>query len=79
MLWLLLLKSIVSNIRELEGALTRIVAYAALTNQTVSIKLAETALKDIFNENASTQITANLIQQIVANYYNIHRRRHSRQ
>lgn len=65
-------KSIVSNIRELEGALTRIVAYAALTNQTVSIKLAETALKDIFNENASTQITANLIQQIVANYYNIH-------
>lgn len=65
-------KSIVSNIRELEGALTRIVAYAALTNQTVSIQLAETALKDIFNENSSTQITANLIQQIVANYYNIH-------
>ena len=61
-----------TNIRELEGALTRIVAYAALTNQTVSIQLAETALKDIFNENSSTQITANLIQQIVANYYNIH-------
>lgn len=65
-------KSIVSSIRELEGALTRIVAYAALTKQRVSITLAETALKDIFNENASKQITAISIQQIVANYYHIH-------
>lgn len=64
-------KNIVSSIRELEGALTRIVAYATLTNQRVSIALAESALKDIFNENASKQITALSIQQIVANYYHI--------
>ena len=65
-------KSIVSNIRELEGALTRIVAYATLTNQIVSIELAETALKDIFNEKASIQITPHIIQEVVANYFNIH-------
>lgn len=65
-------KSIVSNIRELEGALTRIVAYATLTNQVVSIELAETALKDIFNEKTSIQITPHIIQEVVASYFNIH-------
>lgn len=64
-------KSIVSNIRELEGALTRIVAYATLTNQQITIDLAESALKDIFSEKAVIQITPELIQEIVANYYNI--------
>ena len=64
-------KYIVSNIRELEGALTRIVAYASLTSQKITIELAENALKDIFNEKTSIKITPTLIQDVVANYYNI--------
>ncbi len=64
-------KCIVSNIRELEGALTRIVAYASLTNQEITIELAENALKDIFSEQSVVQITPELIQEVVANYYNI--------
>ncbi len=64
-------KCIVSNIRELEGALTRIVAYASLTNQEITIELAESALKDIFSEQSVVQITPELIQEVVANYYNI--------
>lgn len=64
-------KCIVSNIRELEGALTRIVAYATLTNQKITIELAETALKDVFSENKSIQITTKLIQEVIADYYNI--------
>ncbi len=64
-------KSIVSNIRELEGALTRISAYASLTNQEITLELAENALKDIFNEKSAIQITPELIQDIVASYYNI--------
>ncbi len=64
-------KNIASNIRELEGALTRIVAFATLTNQDISIALAENSLKDIFSENASTPLTPDLIQQVVAEHYNI--------
>ena len=55
-------KNIASNIRELEGALTRIVAFATL---------AENSLKDIFSENSATPLTPELIQQVVAEYYNI--------
>lgn len=64
-------KSIVSNIRELEGALTRIVAYATLTNQQINFELAQTALKDIFSENKPIEVTIKSIQEVVANYYNI--------
>lgn len=64
-------KNIASNIRELEGALTRIVALATLTNQDISIALAENSLKDIFSENSVTPLTPELIQQVVAEHYNI--------
>ena len=64
-------KNIASNIRELEGALTRIVAFATLTNQDISIALAENSVKDIFSENSATPLTPELIQQVVAEYYNI--------
>ena len=64
-------KNIASNIRELEGALTRIVAFATLTNQDISIALAENSLKDIFSENSVTPLTPELIQQVVAEHYNI--------
>lgn len=64
-------KNIASNIRELEGALTRIVAFATLTNQDISIALAENSLKNIFSENSATPLTPELIQQVVAEYYNI--------
>ncbi len=64
-------KNIASNIRELEGALTRIVAFATLTNQDISLSLAENSLKDIFNKNTSVPLTPDLIQQVVADHFNI--------
>lgn len=64
-------KCIVSNIRELEGALTRTMAYSTLTNVDITIELAENALKDIFNERNAVVITPERIQDIVSAHYNI--------
>lgn len=60
-----------SNIRELEGSLNRVIAYSVLTKQEISLKLAETALKDILPDGGKMKITPELIQQIVADYFSI--------
>jgi len=60
-----------NNIRELEGALVRVIAYASLTNQSVDMNLCTEALKDIFPNSRPRQITMDLIQQVVANYFKI--------
>lgn len=60
-----------NNIRELEGALIRVIAYASLTNQSIDMNLATEALKDIFPNSRPRQITMELIQQIVALYFKI--------
>ncbi|HAZ37286.1 MAG TPA: chromosomal replication initiator protein DnaA [Clostridiaceae bacterium] len=59
-----------SNIRELEGALIRIVAYSSLTNKEITVDLASEALKDIIS-NKSEKITVDTIQEVVADYYNL--------
>jgi chromosomal replication initiator protein len=60
-----------SNIRELEGALIRIVAFSSLTNKEISVDLASEALKDIISNKQNKQVTIELIQEIVANTYNL--------
>lgn len=60
-----------SNIRELEGALIRIVAYSSLTNREISVELASEALKDIISNKNAKQITIELIQDIVSSYYGL--------
>ena len=60
-----------SNIRELEGALIRIIAYSSLTNREVTVDLASEALKDIISKKQGKHITVDLIQDIVASYFNL--------
>ena len=58
-----------SNIRELEGALTRVVAYASLIKKPVTTELVAEALKDVFPNNKTKEITMEVIQEIVASYF----------
>jgi len=60
-----------SNIRELEGALIRIVAYSSLTKAPITLSLAEEVLKDIFPDRASRPISIQTIQSEVCRYFNI--------
>ena len=60
-----------SNIRELEGALIRIIAYSSLTNREVSVDLATEALKDIISKKQGKHVTIDAIQDIAASYYNL--------
>jgi chromosomal replication initiator protein len=59
-----------SNIRELEGALIRVVAYCTLTNSKIDVRLAQEILKDSFKEEAQ-KFTIEGIQKVVADYFNI--------
>lgn len=60
-----------SNIRELEGALTKIVALSRLKKREVNVELAEEALKDLISPNNQRNITAELIIEIVAEHFNL--------
>src|SRR5690554_4286790 len=64
-------KRIESNIRELEGALTRIIAYSALTNNSLDVSVAEEALKDIISNQKQRKITPEHIQKIVADAHQL--------
>jgi len=68
---LFIAKRIESNIRELEGALIRIMAYASLTNNKLSLSIADEALKDILSNTQPKEITIPLIQQVVAQHYDL--------
>ncbi len=60
-----------TNIRELEGALIRVVAYSSVVNQDINVHLASEALKDIIPNSKNRIITIQDIQQQVADYYGL--------
>ena len=60
-----------TNIRELEGALIRVVAYSSLVNQDITVHLAAEALKDIIPANRPRVITVQDIQMKVGEYYHL--------
>ena len=54
-----------TNIRELEGALTRVVAFSSLTGRPMTVDLAQDVLKDVFPQGEVAQVTIERIQEIV--------------
>jgi chromosomal replication initiator protein len=62
---------ITTNIRELEGALIRVTAFASLNRQPVDISLAEIVLKDLIPHDSSSQITSATIMAQTAAYFGL--------
>ncbi|NJC24207.1 chromosomal replication initiator protein [Arthrobacter pigmenti] len=60
-----------TNIRELEGALIRVTAFASLNRQAVDENLAEIVLKDLITDDGAQEITSSLIMAQTAEYFNI--------
>lgn len=58
-----------SNIRELEGSLIRVIAFASLTNRQINVDLANEVLKDVISSQKNKKISISLIQKVVADYY----------
>ena len=65
-----LAKTIVSNVRELEGALNKVVTFSNIMNKKIDVELTKTVLKDLLRSN-NKRITIDEIQNKVSNYYNI--------
>ena len=58
-----------TNIRELEGALIRVTAYASLNKQEVDLQLAEQVMRDLISDDNAQEITADQIINATAEYY----------
>lgn len=67
----LIASKIQSNIRELEGALTRVVAYSSLTKSEITSAQTEEILKDIFPSQMSRSVTIELVQSETCRYYRL--------
>ena len=63
-------RAIKSNVRELEGALTRLMAYASLTGATVSLATAQQVLRNII-ASQEKRVTIDLIQKRVSEHFNL--------
>jgi chromosomal replication initiator protein len=60
-----------TNIRELEGALTRVVAFSSLTGRSLSVDLAEDVLKDVFPQGEAAEVSIRRIQELVSERFQL--------
>ncbi len=68
---LFIAQKIETNIRELEGALIRIIAYSSLEDKQIDLKFTEKALKDLLSHNKNQTITTEKIISTTADFFNI--------
>ncbi|HEX2195839.1 MAG TPA: chromosomal replication initiator protein DnaA, partial [Actinomycetota bacterium] len=60
-----------TNIRELEGALIRVAAYASLTRSELSLDLAQQVLRTLLPEAREARVTSDLVVSVAADYYDV--------
>lgn len=68
---LLIASRIDNNIRELEGALIRVMAYSSINKVPITMETAQIALKDVFPEVQKRLVTIERVQEVVASYYKL--------
>jgi len=64
-------KNVETNVRELEAALTNIIAYAEIVDQKPNLEMAKNLLKDVFSANPNDNISLDTIQKVIADDYGI--------
>ena len=64
-------RNINTNVRDLEKALTKLIAYAELVNKNITLDIARQQLKDFFAQPNQKNITIELIQKIVSDYFGL--------
>ena len=62
---------VTTNIRELEGALTRVVAFASLTGRTMDVELAQDVLHEVFPQGEPTVVSIDKIQELVCDRFSV--------
>ena len=62
-----------TNIRELEGALTRVVAFSSLTGRPMTVELAQDVLRDVFPQGEAAEVSIKRIQDLVAERFELSR------
>src|SRR5437870_9480403 len=60
-----------TNIRELEGALTRVVAFSSLTGRPMTVDLAQDVLRDVFPQGEAAQVSIRRIQELVSERFSL--------
>ncbi|MPZ69099.1 MAG: chromosomal replication initiator protein DnaA [Actinobacteria bacterium] len=60
-----------TNIRELEGALIRVAAYASLTHSAVTLELAQDVLRSLLPNSAEARVTPDLVIRVAADYFDL--------
>jgi chromosomal replication initiator protein len=67
----LIIKNISSNVRDMEGALNKLMGYADLVNKPVTMEIAQRELKDIFADPKQGNMSMEIIQRVVAEDYHL--------
>jgi chromosomal replication initiator protein len=67
----LICKNVTTNVRDLEKALTKLIAYAELVNKNITLDIAKHQLKDFFAQPSQKNITMEHIQKVVSDYFGL--------
>ncbi len=64
-------KNISTNVRDLEAALTKLIAYSELVHKDITLEIAQNQLKDVFSQSKHGNVTIDNILRVVADYYKL--------